>query len=160
MSVFSSILSGGVDKVIGAVGTVLDNLFTSTDEKNKADIAKTQIVLAAEQARNETAARLEEAYLADAANLREQIKLEIQSEDAYVRRARPSAIWIGVLILGFNFVVTPIVLSVASIFDHEIRVTPMPLPEEFWWVWSGLVLGYGVMRSFDKAKQTKNGNSK
>lgn len=152
MGFLSSIVGEGTSKVVSAVGAVLDNLFTSTDEKNKADIAKTQIILAAEQAKSETAARLEEAYLADAANLREQIKIELQSADPYVRRARPSAIWIGVVILFFNFVLTPTVLSIASLFDHEVKVTPMVLPEQFWYLWGILVIGVGAMRSYDKRK--------
>lgn len=38
MSWFSSILSGGVDKVVDSVSKGLDNLFTSDDERNKAKI--------------------------------------------------------------------------------------------------------------------------
>lgn len=145
MGIASSILSGGIDKVVSSVGSVLDSLFTSDDEKNKAANVKLQLTLAATQARLELDEKLEEAFLQDAADLRKQITVEVQSADWFVRRSRPAAVWIGVIILGFNFVIIPLIQSIWG-----QALAPMVFPDEFWMVWSGLVLGYGILRTIDK----------
>jgi hypothetical protein len=150
MSIVGKILGGGFEKVVGSIGTVIDSLHTSKEEKALLENAKLQLVLAAQQAERELTVKLEEAYLADAANLREQVKLEVQSADWYVRRARPSIVWIGVVIVGFNLIGVPLGRMIASFWRPDVVVEPMLLPTEFWWTWVTTALGYGAMRSFDK----------
>ena len=101
MAWYSALLGTGLDRVVSSVGTVLDNLFTSDDEKEKNKIAMTQITLAAAQAEKELAIDLEKAYLDDVKDLRRQITVELQSEDAYVRRARPTFNYIFYVVLIF-----------------------------------------------------------
>lgn len=143
--VLSSILTGGMDKVVGAIGTVLDNLFTTKEEKAQAELAKLQLLLTAEQARAQLSVDLEKAYMADMANLREQIKIEMQSDDWFVRRARPFIIWLGGLILAFNLMMVP---AVQGMLGEELE--PFAMPEEFWYVWGTLVVGYSILRTIDK----------
>jgi hypothetical protein len=148
--VFSKILSTGAEKVATSIGQVFDNLFTSKEEKLQIDLAKTQILLEAQRATNETAVELEKAYLAESANLREQIKVELQSEDWFVRRARPASVWLGVIILINNYIIFP--------YAHLIKTGVVQLlePSEwFWGVWGTLVLGYGYFRTRDKQSLSK-----
>lgn len=153
MGLLGKIVGESAGGLVATLGTIADNLFTSTEEKEKAAIAKLQVQLAAQQHAAELSAKLDEAYLADAADLRKQITVEVQSADWFVRRARPAAVWIGVVILAFNYVLRPAILAVTELWSGPIKIEPMPLPAELWYVWTGLVLGYGVLRSVDK-KQT------
>lgn len=156
MGIFSGILAGGATELVKTIGTVFDSLFTSKEEKAQAELAKLQIMLAAQQATSQLEADLDKAYLADAANLREQIKLEISSQDWWVRRARSMPIWLGGLILGFNLLIFPLMQIAHNLFaEAPVEIATLPLPTEFWYLYSGLTLGYGVLRTIDK--RGKNG---
>lgn len=146
------IIEAGIGKVISTVGTVIDNLTTTDEERGRLELAKLQIQLEAQRAKDEMLLRTEEAIVADQANLREQIKVELSSEDWFVRRARPAVLWIGNIILISNFVVGPAVMSIASIFDHQIQVKPIELPLDFWAVYGALALGYMYFRTREKER--------
>lgn len=139
------ILAGGTASLIESVGTVLDNLFTSTEEKERAKLALLQVQLAAQTQRDAMLADIEKAYLADQANLRDQIKVEIQSQDWFVRRARPALGWLFLVILAWNYVG----LTIAQLAFGK-ALAPIELPPELWMMCGVWFVGYGVMRSMDK----------
>ena len=157
MAWYTSLLSSGLDKIVSSVGTVLDNLFTSDDEKEKNKIALTQITLAAAQAEKELAADLEKAYLEDAKNLRQQITVELQSQDAYVRRARPTFNYIFYVVLIFNYIFLPIYQLITG-----KTAAPVVLPTELWTVFGVGFIGYGYLRTVEKTgkKMPKLGEAK
>ena len=84
MGLIQTIIGKGVGSLIDSVGTVIDGLNLSGEEKQKHEFAMTQLKLAALQTQQQLEAEIEKAMVADAANLREQGKLEIQSDDAFV----------------------------------------------------------------------------
>lgn len=145
MAWYSKLLSSGLDQVVNSVGSVLDNLFTSDDEKEKNKIAMTQITLAAAQAQKEMEADLEKAYLEDAKDLRRQITTEVQSQDSYVRRARPTFNYIFYVIIIFNYIFLPIYQLISG---HS--VDPVDLPTELWTVFGVGFIGYGYLRTVEK----------
>ena len=145
MAWYSALLGTGLDRVVSSVGTVLDNLFTSDDEKEKNKIAMTQITLAAAQAEKELAIDLEKAYLDDVKDLRRQITVELQSEDAYVRRARPTFNYIFYVVLIFNFIFIPIYRVITNQSLEVIK-----LPTELWTVFGVGFIGYGYLRTVEK----------
>lgn len=145
MAWYSSLLSTGLDKVVSSVGSVLDNLFTSDDEKEKNKIALTQITLAAAQAEKDLAADLEKAYLDDVKDLRRQITVELQSQDAYVRRARPTFNYIFYAVLIFNYIFIPIYKVITG---QALEV--IDLPTELWTVFGVGFIGYGYLRTVEK----------
>jgi len=145
MAWYSSLLSTGLDKVIGSAGKVLDNLFTSDDEKEKNKIVLTQISLAAAQAQREMEIDLDKAYLNDMQNLRKQITVEIQSQDPFVRRARPTFNYIFYIVLIFNYIFLPIYQLVTG-----NEVSPVVLPTELWTVFGVGFIGYGYLRTVEK----------
>ena len=145
MAWYTSLLSSGVDKIVGSVGVAPDSLFTSDDEKQKNKIALTQISLAAMQAEKELAADLEKAYLEDVKDLRRQITVELQSQDAYVRRARPTFNYIFYAVLIFNYVFPPI----CQLFTGK-PLNPIDLPGELWTVFGVGFIGYGYLRTVEK----------
>lgn len=148
--VLREILAGGTAKLVESVGTILDSLFTSKEEKEQAKLAMMQVTLAAQATRDQMLSDLEQAYLADAANLREQVKLEVQSEDWFVRRARPALGWLFLVILVWNYVALPVVQMVAGTSAVDLR--PLELPSELWAMCGVWFVGYGILRSWDKTK--------
>ncbi len=150
MSIFTKILSGGLDSIVGTAGKVLDNLFTSDDEKQKNKIAMTQITLAAAQAEKQLELETEKIHLDDMKDLRKQITVELQSEDAYVRRGRPTFNYIFYVILIFNYIFIPIY----QVITGE-DLDPITLPTELWAVFGVGFIGYGYLRSQDKKNALK-----
>jgi hypothetical protein len=142
---YDKLISSGVDTIIGSVGNVLDNLFTTDDEKQKNKIALTQITLAAAQAERELAADLEKAYLEDAKDMRRQLRVELQSQDAFVRRARPTFNYIFYTVLIFNFIFIPIYQLITGSSLDVIE-----LPTELWTVFGVGFIGYGYLRTVEK----------
>ncbi len=87
-------------------------------------------------------------HAADLANARDLIKLESSSTDAYVRRARPTFMYLFYVVAVFNFIVMP----VASIFFVFDIVYPQ-LPEEMYWLFGTAFTGYAGFRTFEKIKK-------
>lgn len=150
MSIFTKILSGGLDSVVSTAGKVLDNLFTSDDEKQKNKIAMTQITLAAAQAEKELLLETERLYIDDLANSRKQITAELQSQDPYVRRARPTFNYLFYVILTFNYIFIPIYQLITG-----LKIEPIVLPTELWAVFGVGFVGYSYFRSADKKNALK-----
>lgn len=101
-----------------------------------------------QQARIELAKiNLEEmkALLADQANARALIADESKSEDGYVRRARPTGLYVGYVVLCVNYTVIPVIQLTLG---KDLK--PFELPDFFWYAWISAFLGYGVLREMGK----------
>jgi hypothetical protein len=72
------------------------------------------------------------------------IKTEATSEDKYVRRARPSFLYLMYIVLGVNYVITPI------IHMFILTVTPYPIPPDLLVLFGSGYLGYSYLRTKDK----------
>jgi hypothetical protein len=84
-------------------------------------------------------------------SVRQLLSLEIQSEDKFVKRARPATLWIVIVILVGNFIVLPILNLIAVGFGlSPIQVTYPTLPEEVYWLFGALFSVYTGARSWDK----------
>ena len=145
MAWYTSLFSTGLGEVVDSVGNVLDNLFTSDDEKEKNKIALSQITLAAAQTEKKLNADLEKAYLEDAKDQRRQITVELQSQDAYVRRSRPTFNYIFYIVLIFNYIFIPIYQVITG-----VDLKPVNLPTELWTVFGVGFIGYGYLRTVEK----------
>jgi membrane protease YdiL (CAAX protease family) len=68
-------------------------------------------------------------------------------------------IWIGNLILAWNYIVLETVKTVARIAQHAaIDLPTFSPPEMFWYIWGGLVAGYIFSRTGDKFMGGKGGS--
>ena len=149
--ILSSIFAGGVDKIVSAVGTVLDNLFTSKEEKSQAELAKLTLLLQAEQMKNQMSVELEKAYIEDQKSLREQVTSEIQSQDWFVRRARPAVMWVGTLMVVWDYMLNPMIQTVWHLWKQTpVVIVPIEIPTEFWAIWATLMGGIAILRTIDK----------
>jgi len=150
MAWYSSLLSTGLDTVVDSFGKALDSLFTSDDEKEKNKIAMAQVSMIALQQEKQLAAELEKAYMADLQDLRKQIIVELQSDDAFVRRSRPSFNYIFYTVLIFNYIFLPIYQLATG-----KPTNPVTLPDELWYVFGAGFIGYGYLRTVEKTGTKK-----
>ena len=67
------------------------------------------------------------------------IRADADSGDAWVRRARPSVVWMGNVVLMWNYIVAPL-------FGRP----PVSFPDAFWWTWGTVVTGYVFARTADR----------
>lgn len=79
------------------------------------------------------------------------IQAEAQSDDRYVSRARPTFLYIGYLVLIFNFILLPLLQ-----FATGSTINPIIFPEGFWYLFGTGYLGYTGFRSADKAGWMKS----
>jgi len=78
-------------------------------------------------------------------------KIEAASNDAYVRRARPTVMWICAAALAYNFIGYPILQWVCAL--KYPTVVPPVLPNvEYLFVVLGALLGFGGFRTYEKTR--------
>lgn len=130
-----SALSGNV---IESVGNVVDKFVTTDAEKTAAKLEMSKVILShVEQA--ETSIRAE----MDAK--RAVIVAEMQSGDAYTKRARPTVVYGGLLAIFINHVVAPWLAVLSGAEPPQIN-----LPDQFWWAWGGVVSVWFIGRSAER----------
>ena len=160
MSVWSkigNIISGGL---VEQIGKIVDSTTFSKEERAQAEAVKAQLQAAALQAERQFIVEVEQIKAEGDADLRRQIVTEIQSQDPFVRRARPAAMWgVNSLIIA-NYglpvaanLISSLMVSLGNLWSAEyemLNMTAQELPQALWW-FAGAVNGfYSVMRSIDK----------
>ncbi len=140
MSIWDTIFGGG--DIVKAVGDVVDDLFTSDEERleNQLELYK------AEREYNYKEAKL----LADQNIAQTEVnKEEARSGSLFVAGWRPAIGWVGALALLYQFVVYPLLLWIPG-----IKEPPKPLDYTMLFTMITGMLGIAGMRSFDKLKNT------
>jgi Holin of 3TMs, for gene-transfer release len=136
MNWLSQILSGGTGELFAKiVGS-----FKLSPEK-QAELMELKDQHAAELARldAELQQKVLEAQQAEVAAASANIRAEAQSGDRYVSRARPSFIYLMLLIFFFNYVVFPL-----------MGKTALQYPDALFWLFGSCMLGYTAARSWEK----------
>lgn len=135
-SLLSNIVGG---TLLSQVKGLIDEFHTSPEIKAQlqaaVDANQTQIQLAQialESKLQDTLARETEAASAN-------IRAEAASGDKFTSRARPSVIYVVLVILSANYIVFPLVGKTALAF-----------PDALFWLFGSVVLGYTGARSWDK----------
>ncbi|MBA3031031.1 MAG: hypothetical protein FP816_19765 [Desulfobacteraceae bacterium] len=77
---------------------------------------------------------------------------EMNQEDKYTKRGRPTIIYAGLAFIGLVHVVFPIIAWAALVIKGgTITLPAIALPDEFWMAWGGAVSIYILGRSSEKA---------
>ena len=108
-----------------------------------------------EQAMMKHEAEMKRLDVEERKDARELIREEGRSEDPWVRRARPTFLWLIYLVLFWNFVV----LGTYEYFTTGAAVLQPPInfPEELYMLFGSAFLGYTGFRSLDKKNGGKGG---
>ena len=149
MAWYSALISP-IDKIADSIGNAFDKNFTTDEEKRKADNARLQIYASIEAAKTGALLEFERLHNAEMANLREVIKLELASEDAFVRRARPLGCYVVYAIWFINYGVLPMLHS------FGIGTGASEIPWEANGMMMSIVGHYQYQRGKDKERETQS----
>lgn len=137
MGLLDTIIGGGVSSIIKGAADVVDRFIQTPEEKTRAL-----------KELREIEAKETEALLQATSSV---IKEEAGSDDPWVRRARPTFLYIMYGVIVFNFVLVPIAHMSSQAF-FGMTLSPLPIPEEIYWLFGSGYLGYAGARSWDKRK--------
>lgn len=70
----------------------------------------------------------------------ENIRAEAATNSKFVSWARPSVIWMGNLVVTWNYALMPFI-------GLKWHLVPINLPDTFWYTWGACVLGYVAART-------------
>jgi len=79
-------------------------------------------------------------------------KMEAASNDSYVRRARPTTLWICNIGLAYTFLIYPLGCWALKIWAPTIEPPPM-IDAEYLMILLGGLLGFGGYRTYEKIKK-------
>lgn len=141
MTILSNIFSGGVGELVKSVGGVIDALHTSEEEKAEARLKLEQVI-------SERLSAIERSVQARYEMVTKLIQAEMASGDNYTKRARPTLVYFGMLMIFVNYVLVPIIQTVT-----DSPVAAFDLPTEFWVAWGGTVGIWSAGRSMERLGQ-------
>ena len=98
--------------------------------------------------------KLKQLELEEANSIRELYKSEVTQEDKFVKRARPSLLWLVTIVIACNFVLLPVInAGIIASNGNPISITYPDLPEEIYWLIGSIFGLYTGARSFEKWKK-------
>ena len=138
MSWLSNLFSTRVESFVEQAGLVADESNLSHEQRSQ---YKAQI----ESTLQKRDATIEKAIRAQLLAREQSLLKELNQGDSYTKRARPTVVYAGLVFIGLNYVLVPIV---SDIFGA--RMTEFKLPAEFWYGWSAIVGTWSIGRTFEK----------
>ena len=138
MSILSKIFSLGAGDLANAVGNVADKFNFSGEEKANFKLEMEKLL----QKRD---SEIEQTIRTELEAKERVLVAELSQGDNYTKRARPTVVYMGLLMALINYVIIPnVVLFLGAI------IQPFPLPEVFWYGWSGIVTTWSIGRTMEK----------
>ncbi len=132
-----------LDGVFKGVQDIIGKFKLDPELQQKFDLEITRLELNEKAKLREYERDIERAHAEDAADLRSQVKVELQSADAFVRRSRPCFTWLIIIVYFLNY-------GVAGVWNLFEPVTPLAIPAFFHNMAGVWMIGYGYLRSVEK----------
>jgi hypothetical protein len=153
MGIADNILGGGIGSVIEQAGRIVDRFHLSEADKK-------QFQLEMEAALQQREAQVQDSVRAEMDARQKVIVAELQQDDNYTKRARPSVVYAGLAFIFINYVLIPGVQYLSGHATAKCQKDGQPaiceveggisLPQEFWWAWTGVVGTWSIGRTFEK----------
>lgn len=140
------LILGGIAPIVEAVGNLADDLFTSDEERAKADIESMQVGL--------DAARVDAGLISGQQEIN---KIEAAHSSVFVAGWRPAVGWVGVTALAYQFIGYPVliwiwaVLQARGIVPAELQPPPILDINALMVLMTG-ILGIAGARTFEKVR--------
>jgi len=143
MSFMSDIFSSSLGKTIEGIGNTVKKFVTTDQDRMQAEIELKSLL---QQRDSEI-----EATMRKQLEAKERILVaELQQGDNFTKRARPSVVYFGLIMIFINYCLMPIIQ-----YWKEMPITAFNLPTEFWVAWGGIVATWSIGRTAEK-KGIKN----
>jgi hypothetical protein len=144
MNWFKGLFAGGVSEVVDGIAHVADRFIETPDERSA---FKLQVKSLVERRNSE----LEQTLRAELGAKERILVAELKQGDAYTKRARPSVVYVGLVFIGINYVLVPLVSRLLQFKWPGLSVEPLAdLPVEFWAAWGGICTTWVIGRSAEK----------
>ncbi|MCK5607047.1 hypothetical protein KAR91_34505 [Candidatus Pacearchaeota archaeon] len=138
MSFIADILGSSLGKTVEGIGKTVRS-FVTTDGDRQAMQLELEALLQKRDSEVEQTIRTE-------LQAKEKIIVaELQQGDNYTKRARPTVVYFGLLVILYNYCVIPTI----QMFNRDPLIQFI-LPTEFWVAWGGIVATWSVGRSSEK----------
>lgn len=138
MSWLTDLFTGGVSSVVDSIGDIADKFIQTDDEKTAFKLQVQTLLQKSESDKEQT--------LRQTLESKERVLVaELSQGDGYTKRARPTVVYVGLLFIGINYVLFPVVAAFLS--------KPMPvlvLPSDFWMAWGGICATWSIGRTLEK----------
>lgn len=134
----SAIIGSGLGSTIEGIGNTIRKFVTTDSDRIKLQNELTVIL----QKRD---SEIEQTLRAELEAKSKIIEAELNQGDNYTKRARPTTVYFGLVVIFYNHCVIPTIQMI-----QEITVQPFDLPTEFWIAWGGIVATWSVGRSAEK----------
>jgi hypothetical protein len=140
------LILGGVGQIAETIGKIADDLFTSDEERSKADLEAMQIGL--------EAARVDAGLIAGQQEIN---KVEAQHASVFVAGWRPAIGWVGVAALAYQYILYPMMtwlwawLTARGWVPAEVMPPPILDIEALMVLMTG-ILGIAGARTFEKVR--------
>jgi len=138
MSWLTNLFSGTAGGIVDSIANVADRFIQTDEEKNEFKL-KVMNLVQQRDTEIESTARTE---LETKSKI---IAAEMAQDDNYTKRARPTVVYFGLIVIAFNYCLVPVV---ALILSKNIPL--LELPGEFWAAWGGIVSLWTIGRSAEK----------
>jgi hypothetical protein len=153
MGILDNILAGGIGSIIEQSGKLVEQFHLSEADKKQFQIQMEALL----QQRD---AQIQDSVRAEMDARQKVIVAELQQDDTYTKRARPSVVYAGLAFIFINYVLIPGVQYLTGHASAHCQQNGQPaicavdggitLPQEFWWAWAGVVGTWSIGRSFEK----------
>lgn len=138
----SKIFGDGAKGLIDGVRAAADTFIQTKDEKAAFELAVENVV-------TERLTQIENSARTETAATMEIIKAEMAQGDNYTKRARPTVVYFGLLIIGWNYAIRPF-FSITGADGIEVPMLPVALPDEFWFAWGSVVSIWSMGRTAER----------
>jgi len=148
LRLFGRIIGGDKGKKMEEVGGTIDEVSNQLSEgklPTEQQVALRSVIMEHEEKLKQIALEKYRLDVQDLKEARDVIKTTLRSEDPYVRRARPTFLWLIYVIFTVNYVIVPI-LWVLGVAEEPF----VALPTALFTLFGTAYLGYGALRSADK----------
>lgn len=154
MGIISKLFTTGA---ADALGGLADKVAGIVDRFKLTDDEKAQIHLEVERLAMQTSTEIELTHRAEMQAKERIMVAELQQGDVWTKRARPTVIFFGLAVIGWNYSLVPVLWPLLQHFmDGLPALGTMELPEWFWIAWGGIVGTYSIGRTLEKRGASNN----
>ena len=133
-----------ISDAVSPLANMVDKLSTSDDERlqarNKLEAIKNKLAVDMQSFQEREIEAKAKVMIA-----------ELNQDDNYTKRARPTVLYAGIIIMLINNVVLPWIS-----YFKGLQIPAINLPSEFWLAWGGIASVYSFGRSKEKLLNIKN----
>jgi len=144
MNWLKSLISGAGSGLLQGVEGLIGKFKLDPEAKLGANLAIRQLVAAHE-------AELEETLRAELGAKERILVAELQQGDRFTKRARPTVVYFGLGVIGWNYCLVPTVAMIVAWFSEaDPGLVTLDLPTAFWAGWSGIVATWSIGRTMER----------